>query len=803
MLRLVQTACVIVLALPLAGSIASHRLNILEFPQDLQPSWKLIHQHLANRNYADAILESEGLARIAHQRGLHRVKSRLLSIKAGAQVLTFRYHAAAQTYLNARETAERVADWPLVALTSFNLSNVYYHLGALTESAAAARRANKLATSGGSMLSPIDLTLHNARLAGRTQGPTAARPLLEHALELAQSSGAERRIALVQEMTAVQFWEAGLFDQAAERAALARKLRSKAGDPLLSTSLLTLARIRLSQDRAQESLLLIDQAFAELKRHAPQRPLFRFYQLRGEAKAALGQLEPARQDLRIAVEHLRLLRPEAIPAEAVRMRAAASQQDVFTHLAEVCNEIYLRSNRAEDLWEGFTAANENRAWTMRQIIGQRVDPAPAYAAALSALQAAELQALRDRSPESLASLAAARLRIAELEFAPGSYSLPSISTPDLRLLQSQLKHHNAVIQFQVGKRRAYAWVLEPNRLTLVPLAPSAALQTSVRRMRDLIEQDSPAAARASHELYQSLFGGLPKSVHSIGRWTILPDQFLYQVPFAALVSNVAGNSARYLMEDVALQLTPFLSAAAASPGRRTQAKFIGFGDPIYNTADSRWHPPRSGRGWLQWSGLRASNEATSLPRLPGTAHEIRRSAQNWNGPAETLTGAQVSSAALRAAFAAEPEVVHIATHLVPGAADPSESRLMLSLSSSGEPELLDPVAVSHFPARCSLVVMSGCRAGAADAIAGEGLLGLSRAWLAAGASSVLATQWPMPDDSGEMWESFYRAWRGSELPPGASRASLALQTAQKEMLASSTWRARPRFWASYFVIGSR
>ena len=127
----------------------------------------------------------------------------------------------------------------------------------------------------------------------------------------------------------------------------------------------------------------------------------------------------------------------------------------------------------------------------------------------------------------------------------------------------------------------------------------------------------------------------------------------------------------------------------AAPGRRTQAKFIGFGDPIYNTADSRWHTPRSRRGWLPWAGLRASNEATSLPRLPGTAHEIKRSAQNWNGPAETLTGSQVSAAALRAAFAAEPEVVHIATHLVPGAADPSESRLMLSLSSSGEPELLD------------------------------------------------------------------------------------------------------------------
>jgi CHAT domain-containing protein len=573
---------------------------------------------------------------------------------------------------------------------------------------------------------------------------------------------------------------------------------------LLSTSLLTLARIRLSQDRPAEALALISQAFAQLQGNAPQRPLFRFYLLRGQAKAALGQLEAAREDLRSAVEHLRLLRPEAIPSESVRMRAAASQQEVFSGLAETCNELYLRTRRPADLWEAFSAANENRAWAMRQLTGRREDPSPGYAAALAALQAAELQALRERTPLSLSQLNAARLHITELEFAPASSPQAPISAPDLRSFQASLPPHTAVIQFQAGVRHSYAWVLTPGELTVVRLAPTPTLQAAVRRMRERMENDSPSAGQSAHELYQALFGNLPPAARSASRWTVLPDQFLYQVPFAALVSGFSAGRPRFLTEDIALQLTPYLAIPAAAPAPSAGPQFVGFGDPIYNTADSRWHGAAARPGWLRWAGLRPSTpETNSLPRLPGTALEVKRSARAWNRGASTFTGAQVSAASLRSALSGEPEVLHLATHLVPGAADPSESRLMLSLSPSGEPELLDPVAVSHLPARCSLIVMSGCRAGAADAIASEGLLGLSRAWLAAGASSVLATQWPMPDDSGEMWDSFYRAWRSSDLPPGASRAALALQSAQKEMLHSDSWRARPRFWASYFVIGSR
>jgi CHAT domain-containing protein len=80
-------------------------------------------------------------------------------------------------------------------------------------------------------------------------------------------------------------------------------------------------------------------------------------------------------------------------------------------------------------------------------------------------------------------------------------------------------------------------------------------------------------------------------------------------------------------------------------------------------------------------------------------------------------------------------------------------------------------------------------------------MGLTRAWLAAGASTVVATRWPTPDDSGELFLRFYRQlkpWAGRR--PG-SRPAVALQRAQLEVLKSASWRSSPHYWAAYFAVG--
>ena len=86
--------------------------------------------------------------------------------------------------------------------------------------------------------------------------------------------------------------------------------------------------------------------------------------------------------------------------------------------------------------------------------------------------------------------------------------------------------------------------------------------------------------------------------------------------------------------------------------------------------------------------------------------------------------------------------------------------------------------------------MTGCATGTGDARAGAGLLGLTRAWLMAGASGVLSTVWPVEDSPGEIFSRFY------EYYPETSAAE-ALRKSQVEMLR----HARPAQWASYQLTG--
>jgi CHAT domain-containing protein len=76
-------------------------------------------------------------------------------------------------------------------------------------------------------------------------------------------------------------------------------------------------------------------------------------------------------------------------------------------------------------------------------------------------------------------------------------------------------------------------------------------------------------------------------------------------------------------------------------------------------------------------------------------------------------------------------------------------------------------------------------------------MGLTRAWLAAGARAVVASHWPTLDDSGTLFVLFYKHLRET---PGAGPA-VALQKAQQDMLRAGGWRSYPQYWATYFVVG--
>jgi len=143
--------------------------------------------------------------------------------------------------------------------------------------------------------------------------------------------------------------------------------------------------------------------------------------------------------------------------------------------------------------------------------------------------------------------------------------------------------------------------------------------------------------------------------------------------------------------------------------------------------------------------------------------------------------------------------VHFATHGFLNSANPELSGIVLSMvDQQGKPQagflLADEVFNLHLPAE--LVVLSACQTGLGKEIKGEGVVGLTRAFMYAGAPRVIMSLWSVNDKAtAEMMSRLYRVLLQQHQRPAA-----ALRTAQLEMWKQKRWRA-PYYWAAFELEG--
>jgi CHAT domain-containing protein len=154
-----------------------------------------------------------------------------------------------------------------------------------------------------------------------------------------------------------------------------------------------------------------------------------------------------------------------------------------------------------------------------------------------------------------------------------------------------------------------------------------------------------------------------------------------------------------------------------------------------------------------------------------------------------------------AAAANGPAVLHIAAHFVPHPAFADEVLIALGVRRSGDAEYLGPSDIAFQRMRVGLVTLSGCSSGSGASLPGLGIFGLTRAWLTAGANAVVASHWPIADDTGGLLAAMYERLGQSQEPLSASRVAEALHSAQLRMIASGGWRSKPVYWSAFEVIG--
>jgi CHAT domain-containing protein len=427
------------------------------------------------------------------------------------------------------------------------------------------------------------------------------------------------------------------------------------------------------------------------------------------------------------------------------------------------------------------------------------------------LSGAEQLLMRGQSNDGRERLDQLKSRLHELEAEVGvglqashpMLSMAALQPVDLESLKGALSEDEALFGFQLGEQASYLWALTTTGLEWYRLPSGPKIAALAREFRDAVSRSPVSVARErGARLYKVLFGQVSERALAKPDWILMPDGEMFEIPFAALVSPADMGRDRFLVESHSIRSLPSAAMLLDKPAKPWDGPFLGVGDPIYNAAD----PRSASKGASERVPLPplipnpAADNGIELNRLVGSASEVKLSAQAFGGEAEPLVllGKDANVSRLRSALALRPSVIHLATHVIRPPTRDDDVWIALSRSTAGGPELLGGHTLAGWESHPLLVVMSGCYSGAGAVIPGEGLLGLTRAWIRSGARSVAATLWPATDTHGELLRRMY-SYVSYERPDQITPAK-ALQLAQIDMLRSDEWGARPEYWASYFIV---
>jgi tetratricopeptide (TPR) repeat protein len=737
--------------------------------------------------------------------------ARALGDVGACQFALHQYRPALQSFLEAHRQAEAAGDRSAAATWDINIASLYSELGELDAASewiqGTIRRLNAKDRKN---LPQILIQL--ATLRARQDRMPEARQLFNEGIEAADRAANLSLYANGWNRLGEEYLKRGQLALAEAPLLEAYRIR-KLNRLALDASYRSLGRLRLEQGDLTSAATLLDRAVELSAQPHGWIPTWDTYHYRGRVRMAQGRLRDALGDLRIAVRLARDWRWNAPPDDAARMGTEGWLALVHSALVEAGNRLYLETREPALIRETFEAVEENRASSLRAVLsrGRTPDPSglpPAYWETLARLQRAEVQALRTQDTRSQETVAGVRAELVRMELALGPAVAPLPSSLLERTRQA-LDDESALLSFQLGDRISWLWALDREGLALYALPARAEVESQAQAAAKAIREDAAPGGDGPARLWRTLFGQLATRFQRKTRWLVALDRgstltdsqsrftaggLPFEAPLAALQDSSRQPPA-YLAERHVIEIIPGAGYWVEASGRTRETPapvFVGVGDPIYNTADPRLPPLLPGAG-------PASKPALMLPRLVGSGAELDACARSWHGERVLLKGAAASRGSLAEQLRRNPAVVHLATHVLESSERPSYGLIALSLTARRESELLPPYEIAGWRTNAGLVVLSGCHSAEGAKLPGTGLLGLTRAWLMAGAHSVIGSNWATPDESGALFGALYRnlsAERGSS--PAA-----ALRAAQLEMIRSGGWRARPSYWGAYFVVGSQ
>jgi CHAT domain-containing protein len=735
---------------------------------------------------------------------------RYLMSAGGCQLLAFEYRAALAAFLDARQMATSIQDHADLGAIAVNLSSLYlqmWDLPAATRAAEEGLTQMGLIDSRSTVGKPAPSYFQPYLLVqlGRIHamlGDGQARTYFTAGIEAARARSDVALESLAWDLLGEEQLASGRLPQAETSFLEAFRLRRLFRVGELGFSYGHLGALALARNDLGTAEWLTQLALEAVHRGAPAWPEYLLLHQRGRIRLARGQVSAALHDFSLALDATARWRVEVLPARSSLISTnVALEQQIFHSFIQLAAEHAVQNGNPDWAARAFQGVELNRAVSLRESLALanvwRGKLPSEYWETLAQLGAQDAQRIGGGASNQSANRL--RLKLTEMEAQAGFGLQPKKdenfrSRNSLSHFQAGLRDSELLLSFELGKKESYLWAVSRKSLRLYRLAAERDIAKSVQTFREAFPTGGPEAIRRGQELYQQLFGQLGARETRKSAWLLSLDGALFDIPFAALVTERQGGNTVYLVERHSLQTVPGALLLRMSADPETQSghhhgEFLGVGDPIYNQVDPRWRGPLSG------------HQEDQLQRLVGSGDEVQSSAENWiksGGTAVLLEGAQARRASFLRGLETQPAVIHLATHvLVPGP-DREQAFIAFGLGDSSRPasspEYLTTSEIAGLRVPGALVVMTGCATNAGEARAGAGLLGLTRAWLMAGASTVVSTAWPVEDTSGGMFARFYSHLRNHS-------AAEALQLSQREVAHSRTGREAPVSWASYQVTG--
>jgi CHAT domain-containing protein/Tfp pilus assembly protein PilF len=423
----------------------------------------------------------------------------------------------------------------------------------------------------------------------------------------------------------------------------------------------------------------------------------------------------------------------------------------------------------------------------------------------------------------------------------------------LKEIQAQLDQGTMLLEYSLGEERSYVWAVTQNSLKTYELPKRERIEKAARLVYDLLTARSQSKAgengqtkqeriaekdsqllNATKELSQLVLEPIGSELGT-ERLVIVADGALQYVPFAALsvvssqspvVARTGKNKQRTtdngpmtidrpLIVDHEIVSLPSASALATQRqglrNRKPAPNAVAvIADPVFSGADERLAvqakttaPKQSqedGSANTRLIEHLADDSGLIIRRLKFTRQEADRilaeapraknfRAIDFKANRATATGGELS----------RYRYVHFATHGYIDSERPDLSAIVLSLvDEDGKPQdgFLRAHEIYNLNLPAELVVLSACETGLGKEIKGEGLIGLTRGFMYAGARRVVVSLWSVNDKAtAELMARFYRGMLRENKTPAA-----ALRSAQIEMSRQRRWQS-PYYWSAFVLQG--